>query len=259
MILFRAYIVNKAVTNRVYWAGSEDAEVVALKKQITDVFTTETFPFPVQIWGVDEGSANVLTIHQCSCEADYKDSSQIQNSLLIDKDFMRYIYKPGQVVPVVALGEGISVYRVSDMANASFALQNTQAVYVQGTNDNIWAWAKSLKSDIVMPISKDKKLNADDSFKFQFNSAKELTSVSLFSHLERYQVYGEGNNLYTEYTADFADELTNLADTEIVLPKFDNHGNRIAQTQNKANFKEYVKVPKDDGSGNYDKVLLKDL
>ena len=37
MILFRAYIENKAVTNRVYWAGSEDAEVVALKKQITDV------------------------------------------------------------------------------------------------------------------------------------------------------------------------------------------------------------------------------
>jgi hypothetical protein len=72
-------------------------------------------------------------------------------------------------------------------------------------------------------------------------------------------VYGEGNSLYTEYTADFADELTNLADTEIVLPKFDNHGNRIAQTQNKANFKEYVKVPKDDGSGGYDKVLLKDL
>ena len=92
MILFRAYIVNKAVTNRVYWAGSEDAEVVALKKQITDVFTSETFPFPVQIWGVDEGSTNVLTIHQCSCEADYKDSSKIQNSLLIDKDFMRYIY-----------------------------------------------------------------------------------------------------------------------------------------------------------------------
>ena len=272
MILFRAYIVNKAVTNRVYWAGSEDAEVVKLKKQITDVFTSETFPFAVTMWGVDEGSANVLTIHQCSCEADYKDSSKIQNSLLIDKDFMRYIYnldtkvktieifyKPEQVIPVVALGEGITVYRISDMANASFALQNTQAIYAQGTNDNIWAWAKSLKSDIVMPISKNKKLNADDSYKFQFNSAKELTSVSLFSHLERYQVYGEGNSLYTEYTADFADELTNLGDTEIVLPKFDNHGNRIAQTQDKANFKEYVKVPKDDGSGGYDKVLLKDL
>ena len=273
MILFRAYIENKAVTNRVYWAGSEDAEVVALKKQITDVFTSETFPFAVNMWGVDEGSANVLTLHQCSCASDYKDSSKIQNSLLIDKDFMRYIYnldtkvktieifyKEGQVVPVVALGEGITVYRISDMANSSFELQNTQAVYVQGTNDKIWAWAESLKSDIVMPISKSKSVaHADDSFKFQFNSSKELISVSLFTHLERYQVYGDGNNLYTEYTAPFADEISNIDDTEIVVPKKDNHGNRIAQNVNKANIKEYVKVPKDDGSGGYDKVLLKDL
>ena len=47
--------------------------------------------------------------------------------------------------------------------------------------------------------------------------------------------------------------------TEIVLPKYDNHGNRIAQSVNKANIGEYVMVPKDDGSCGYDKVLLKDL
>jgi hypothetical protein len=178
-ICMRAYIDNKKVTNRVYFAGSEDDEVVKIKKQVTDVFTSETFPYEVQTWGVDT-DGNVLTFHQCSCDPDYKDSDKMQNSILIDRDFLRYIYK-------------------------------------------------------------------------------ELVSVSLYTHLERYQVYGEGNSLYVEYTCDFADEITNLADTEIVLPKTDNHGNRIAQSVNKANIGEYVKVPKSDGSGGYDKVLLKDL
>jgi hypothetical protein len=271
VILFRAFIDNKKVVNRVYWAGSEDAETIAVKKRVTDVFTSETFPFPVNIWGVNMDD-NVITFHQCSVEQDHKDSSKMQNSLLIDKDFTRYIYnldtqtktfevfyKPDTATPIVSLGAGISVYRISDMANANFELQNTQAIYVQGTNDDIWAWATSLKSDVVMPISKDKTLHEDDSFKFQFNSAGELQSVELFAHLERYMVYGRGENLFIEYTADFADELTNLADTEIVIPKTDNHGNRVAQEVNKEDIREYVKVPKEDGSGGYDKVLLKDL
>ena len=264
-ICMRAYIDNKKVTNRVYFAGSEDAEVVKIKKQVTDVFTSETFPYEVQTWGVDT-DGNVLTFHQCSCQADYKDSSKIQNSLLIDRDFLRYIYnldtktktieifyKTGQALPVVSLGSGISILYITDMCNSDFELQQTQSIYAQGSNDDIWAWAQSLKSDIVMPISKSKKVaHADDSFCFRFNKDKELVSVSLYTHLERYQVYGEGNSLYIEYTCDFAD-------TEIVLPKTDNHGNRIAQSVNKANIGEYVKVPKSDGSGGYDKVLLKDL
>ena len=271
-ICMRAYIDNKKVTNRVYFAGSEDAEVVKIKKQVTDVFTSETFPYEVQTWGVDT-DGNVLTFHQCSCQADYKDSSKIQNSLLIDRDFLRYIYnldtktktieifyKTGQALPVVSLGSGISVLYITDMCNSDFELQQTQSIYAQGSNDDIWAWAQSLKSDIVMPISKSKKVaHADDSFCFRFNKDKELVSVSLYTHLERYQVYGEGNSLYVEYTCDFADEITNLADTEIVLPKTDNHGNRIAQSVNKANIGEYVKDPKSDGSGGYDKLLLKDL
>jgi hypothetical protein len=72
-------------------------------------------------------------------------------------------------------------------------------------------------------------------------------------------VYGKGENLFVEYTCDFADELTNLADTEIVIPNYDNHGNRIAQEVNKEDIKEYIMIPKEDGSGGYDKVLLKDL
>ena len=272
LVCMRAYIDNKKVTNRVYFGGSDDDEVTKIKKQVTDVFTSETFPYSVQTWGVDT-DGNVLTFHQCSCDSDYKDSSKMQNSLLIDKDFLRYIYdldtatktieifyKKDQALPVVNLGSGITVLYITDMCNSDFELQQTQAVYAQGSNDDIWAWAESLKSDIVMPISKSKSLaHADDSFCFRFNSSKELVSVSLYSHLERYQVYGEGTNLYIEYTAPFADEISNLADTEIVVPKTDNHGNRIAQNVNKANIGEYVKVPKSDGSGGYDKVLLKDL
>ena len=67
------------------------------------------------------------------------------------------------------------------------------------------------------------------------------------------------DKVYEEYTADFASELTNLGDTEIVVPKYDNHGNLVAQNVNKADIKEYVMVPKNDGSGNYNFVKLKDL
>ena len=147
---------------------------------------------------------------------------------------------------------------VTDIANSNFELQNTQALYVTGDADKVWAWAESLKSDIVMPITKGKKLHRDDSYKFQFNSSKELVSVTLFAHLERYQVWGN-TEVFTEYTADFASELTNLGDTEIVVPKYDNHGNLVAQEVNKADIKEYVMVPKNDGSGNYNHVKLKDL
>lgn len=271
-VLYRAWIKNKTVVHRTYWAGTDDDEVKKIKAEIEKKFPGETWPHEPNVWGVKMG-ANKYSLHGCSCPPDYKDSSKIQNSILLDHDFIKYfydldtttktmeiVYKEGAAMPVVTVPSNLTVRYITDMCNASFEIQATQAIYVSGTNDNVWAWAESLKSDIVMPISKDKKLaHTDDMYKFQFNNAKELTEVILLAHLERYMVYGEGNNLYEEYTADYADELTNLADTEIVVPKFDNHNNRIAQTQSKENIKEYVKVPKSDGSGGYDTVLLKDL
>tara|TARA_Y100000004_G_scaffold154680_1_gene178907 strand:+ start:990 stop:1817 length:828 start_codon:yes stop_codon:yes gene_type:complete len=272
LVLYRAWIQNKKVVHRTYWAGSDDAETTKIKNEILAKFPNETWPWEPNVWGVKMG-ANKYSLHGCSCAADYKDSDKIQNSILLNHDFIKYfydldtttktievVYKKGAVMPVVTVPSNLTVEYVTDMCNASFEMQATQAIYVTGTNDNVWAWAESLKSDVVMPISKSKKLaHADDMFKFQFNNAKELVEVTLVAHLERYMVYGEGTNLYEEYTADYADELTNLADTEIVVPKFDNHGNRIAQTQSKEDIKEYVKVPKSDGSGGYDTVLLKDL
>jgi hypothetical protein len=271
VILYRAWIQNKAVVHRTYWAGSEDSETIKVKNEILKVFPNETFPHPINVWGVKMGG-NKYTIHNCSCEQDWKDSSKIQNSLLIEKDFIKYfydldtatktieiVYKKGQAMPVVSVPSNLTVDYITDMCNANFELQNTQAIYVSGEVADIYSWADSLKSGIAKPISESKKIERDDCFKFQFNSSKQLTELSLCSHLERYQVWGDDNNQYVEYTCDYADELTNLADTEIVVPKTDNHGNRVAQTQSKENIKEYVKVPKSDGSGGYDTVLLKDL
>ena len=271
MILYRAWIQNKAVVHRTYWAGSEDAETIKVKNEILKVFPDETFPHPVNVWGVKMGG-NKYTIHNCSCKQDWKDSSKIQNSLLIDKDFIKYfydldtktktieiVYKKGQAMPVVAVPSNINVDYVTDMCDANFDLLNTPAIYVSGNVRDIYAWADTLNSNISKPISAYKKIEHDDCFKFQFNSTKQLTELTLCSHLERYQVWGDDNKQYVEYTCDYADELTNLADTEIVVPNTDNHGNRIAQSQSKENIKEYVKVPKSDGSGGYDTVLLKDL
>ena len=272
LILYRAWIQNKTVIHRTYWGGSNDSEQIKIKNEILAKFPNETYPYEPNVWGVKMG-ANKYSLHGCSCPTDYKDSNKIQNSLLLNHDFIKYfydldtstktmeiVYKTGAVMPVVTVPSNLAVKYVTDMCNAAFEIQATQAIYVSGTNDDVWAWAESLKADIVMPISKTKTLaHADDIFKFQFNNAKQLTEVILLAHLEKYMVYGEGTNTYIEYTADYADELTNLADTEIVIPKFDNHGNRIAQTQSKADINEYVRVPKSNGEGGYDTVLIKDL
>ena len=145
------------------------------------------------------------------------------------------------------------------MCDANFDLLNTPAIYVSGNVRDIYAWADTLNSNISKPISAYKKLEHDDCFKFQFDANKKLTEITLVAHLERYQVWGDDNKQYVEYTCDYADELTNIDSTEIVVPNYDNHGNRIAQSQSKEDIKEYIKVPKSDGSGGYDTVPLKDL
>ena len=271
MILYRTWIQNKTVVHRTYWAGSEDDETKKVKDEILKVFPDETFPFPMYVWGVKMGG-NKYTIHNCSCSADYKDSSKIQNSLLIDKDFIKYfydldtktktieiVYKKGQAMPVVAVPSNINVDYVTDMCDANFDLLNTPAIYVSGNVRDIYAWADTLNSNISKPISAYKKIEHDDCFKFQFDANKKLTEITLVAHLERYQVWGDDNKQYVEYTCDYADELTNIDSTEIVIPNYDNHGNRIAQSQSKEDIKEYIKVPKSDGSGGYDTVPLKDL
>jgi hypothetical protein len=132
------------------------------------------------------------------------------------------------------LGAGLTVYRISDMFDADMNTIGKQSVYVQGSNEDVFAWANSLNPSIAMPISIDKELHPDDSYKFEFNTNRELVSVQLFAHLTRTMVWNaEGTETYVEYTADYADELTNLADTEIVIPRYNENGFRIASDPNR--------------------------
>ena len=243
MILFRVFIKNKEVINRVYWGdGPDDAGIQGYKADIAKAFPGQTFPYPVSICGKDMGSANVLTIHQCTVGHDSALKSKLEYDLMIDQDFIRYIYdldtntksyelfyKNNNAYTMQPLGEGLTVYRISDMFDANFNNLGKQSCYVQGSNQDVFAWAESLKPGIDMPISVDKKLHPDDSYRFEFNSDRELVSVTLFAHLDRTMVWNAAvTDTYVEYTADYADELTNLSDTEIVVPRYDEFGNRIA-------------------------------
>ena len=247
MILFRVFIENKAVINRVYWAESATEQELADRlSEVTDVFNTETFPYPPAILGKDLYS-NVSTLHQCSPDNNSVVAAKVQGNLLLDKDFIRYIYdldtntktyeifyKDDAAYSMQPLGAGLTVYRISDMFDADMNNLGKQSVYVQGSNVDVFAWANILNPNIAMPISVDKELHPDDSYKFEFNTNRELVSVQLFAHLTRTMVWNaEGTETYVEYTADYADELTNLADTEIVIPRYNENGFRIASDPNR--------------------------
>jgi len=247
VILFRVFIENKAVINRAYWAESPTEQALTDRlSEITDVFPNEAFPYPPAILGKDLYN-NVSTLHQCSPDNNSAVATKVQGNLLLDKDFIRYIYdldtntktyeifyKDDAAYSMQPLGAGLTVYRISDMFDADMNTIGKQSVYVQGSNEDVFAWANSLNPNIAMPISVDKELHPDDSYKFEFNTNRELVSVQLFAHLTRTMVWNaEGTETYVEYTADYADELTNLADTEIVIPRYNENGFRIASDPNR--------------------------
>lgn len=248
MILFRVFIENKEVTNRVYWGEEEDdSGIEDLLTEVTDVFTNELHPYTPTVIGKNLVGDNLVVVHQCSPSTAVTLPSNIANNLLIDKDFIRYIYdldtntktyeifyKNDAAYSMQPLGSGLTVYRISDTYDSSFNNLGKQSVYVQGSNVDVFAWANSLNPNIAMPISVDKELHPDDSYKFEFNSSKQLVSVQLFAHLTRTMVWNAaGDATYIEYTADYADELTNLADTEIVIPRYSENGFRIASDPNR--------------------------
>jgi len=187
VILFRVFIENKTVINRVYWAESPTEQALTDRlSEITDVFPNETFPYPPAILGKDLYD-NVSTLHQCSPDNNSAVAAKIQGNLLLDKDFIRYIYdldtntktyeifyKDDAAYSMQPLGAGLTVYRISDMFDAGMNTIGKQSVYVQGSNEDVFAWANSLNPNIAMPISVDKELHPDDSYKFEFNTNREL-------------------------------------------------------------------------------------
>jgi len=275
MIFFRIYIEDKKVINKVYWKDSpDDAGFKALEDQINAVFPNENLPYDNLAIGVDVGDSNVLTIHQCSVEQDSALAARVQNDLLIDKDFIRYIYdlenatksyeifyKNNQEYSVQPLGAGLSIYRISDMLDSDFNKIGLQGVYVRGSNADIFTWAETLKPGISMPITVGRQLNDDDSFKFEFNTAtKELVSVKLFARPERTMVWNkEGTDTYIEYTADYTHDLINPEDAELVIPKYDVRGNRVASDTVIEDINEYILVPKPGFDGEFEKVKLSEI
>jgi len=275
MIFFRIYIEDKKVINKVYWKDSpDDTGFKALEDQIEAVFPNENLPYDNLAIGVDVGDSNVLTIHQCSVEQDSALAARVQNDLLIDKDFIRYIYdlenatksyeifyKNNQEYSVQPLGAGLSIYRISDMLDSDFNKIGLQGVYVRGSNADIFTWAETLKPGISMPITVGRQLNDDDSFKFEFNTAtKELVSVKLFARPERTMVWNkEGTDTYIEYTADYTHDLINPEDAELVIPKYDVRGNRVASDTVIEDINEYILVPKPGFDGEFQKVKLSEI
>ena len=275
MIFFRIYIEDKKVINKVYWKDSpDDTGFKALEDQIEAVFPNENLPYDNLAIGVNVGDSNVLTIHQCSVAQDSALAARLQNDLLIDKDFIRYIYdlenatksyeifyKNNQAYPVQPLGAGLSIYRISDMVDSNFNKTGLQGVYVRGSNADIFTWAETLKPGITMPITVGRQLNDDDSFKFEFNTAtKELVSVKLFARPERTMVWNSaGTDTYIEYTADYFEDLANPEEAEIVKAKYDNHGNRVASDTAIEDIKEYIMVPKEGEDGVFEKRKLSEI
>ena len=275
MILFRIYIEDKKVINKVYWKDQvNDAGFETLESQINAVFPNENLPYDNLAIGVNVGNSNVLTIHQCSVAQDSALAAKVEHDLLIDKDFIRYIYdlenatksyeifyKDNQAYPVQSLGAGLTIYRISDMLDSNFNKTNLQGVYVRGSNGDVFAWANSLNPNIAMPIDESRALEEDDSYKFEFNTlTKELVSVKLFARPTRTMVWNQaGTDTYIEYTADYIQDLTNPQEAELVIPKYDNHGNRVASDTVIENINEYILVPVENQEGVFEKKKLSEI
>lgn len=64
-------------------------------------------------------------------------------------------YNIGSAYPVEPLGKNLTLLMISEEYDSSFNNTNVQHVYVQGRLNDVYTWAKSLKSDIELPIPDD--------------------------------------------------------------------------------------------------------
>jgi hypothetical protein len=275
MILFRVFIENKKIVEKMYWRQSEeDADYYHLKDQFTAIFPDEIFPYEDFTHIGVNLEKNVMTVSNCCPDNDSALKKRLETDLFLSKDFIRYIYdfdnktktyemfyRDNQAYPIQPLGQGLSIYRISDMVDADYQLMGKQSVYVKGSNADVFTWANTLNPSIEMPISVNRVLNKDDSYQFQFDTVtKKLESVKLFARPERTMVWNkEGTDTYIEYTADYTHDLINPEDAELVIPKYDLHGNRVASDTVIEDIKEYILVPKPGFDGEFKKVKLSEI
>ena len=62
-------------------------------------------------------------------------------------------YVLGGVYPVEPLGANLNLMYITETYDSSFNNTNVQNIYVQGRLNDVYTWAKSLKSDITLPES----------------------------------------------------------------------------------------------------------
>ena len=105
----------------------------------------------------------------------------LYHNLLLDKDKMFWTfdltnntrkfeiaYNLGSAYPVEPLGKNLLLLMITEEYDSSFNNTNVQNVYVQGRLHDAYAWAKSLKSDIDLPIPDD--LDTPDKILFEDDS-----------------------------------------------------------------------------------------
>ena len=237
-----------------------------------------------------------LSPHDAFPDVDKNLSEAIYHNLLLDKQKIYWTfdltnntksfeiaYTQGSAYPVEPLGKNLLLLMITEEYDENSVNKNIQNVYVQGRLSDVYTWAKSIKSDIALPIpdnlnEPDKIIFEDDGvlaieegefmanddmdyilfedsskmiireheliededyFKFTFDSNDELTSVTLYGHVQRQEVRSAKirREFYDELSVRYSDAITNLSVTEtlmpecserIVQPKYDTDGYRYA-------------------------------
>ena len=106
----------------------------------------------------------------------------VMHNLLLDKENIWYTfditnetrtfeipYVTGGVYPVEPLGVNVNLMYITETYDSSFNNTNVQNVYVQGRLNDVYTWAKSLKSDITLPIPDN--INKPDEVVFEDDGA----------------------------------------------------------------------------------------
>ena len=108
--------------------------------------------------------------------------SAIMHNLLLDKENIWHTfditnetrsseipYVIGGAYPVEPLGANLNLLYITESYDDNFAATNEQNVYVQGRLNDVYTWAKSLKSDITLPIPDN--INKPDEVMFEDSGA----------------------------------------------------------------------------------------
>ena len=150
---------------------------------IPDGYTlTATDSFKLLYNSSDELQSCTLTQQDSFPFFDKNLPDSVMHNLLLDKEHIWYTfditnntrtfevpYIIGGVYPVQPLGANLNLMYITETYDSSFNNTNVQNVYVQGRLNDVYTWAKSLKSDITLPIPDN--INKPDEVMFEDDGA----------------------------------------------------------------------------------------